>query len=115
MNFLTNPLDGRSTLRPADVLVFGWVGGKHACVDLTGVSSPIGLSSRGFTVGQTTFSFLALEAVELLNGVQRVMHSKVMTPRSANVVFKRIGFAIQRRIAAQLCSLGLHLYVNRKN
>ncbi|KAJ0910633.1 putative exostosin [Helianthus annuus] len=37
-NFLTDPLEGRSTLRPADILVFGWVGGKHACVDLTGVS-----------------------------------------------------------------------------
>ncbi|GJV27057.1 hypothetical protein Tco_1383505 [Tanacetum coccineum] len=36
VNFLTDPSDGRSTLRPADVLVFGWVGGKHACVDLTG-------------------------------------------------------------------------------
>ncbi|GKD06564.1 hypothetical protein Tco_1181538 [Tanacetum coccineum] len=52
VNFLTDPSDGRSTLRPADVLVFGWVGGKHACVDLTGVSPHVGLSSRGFTVGQ---------------------------------------------------------------
>ena len=52
MNFLTDPLDGRSTLRTADVLVFGWVGGKHACVDLTGVSPLVGLSSRGFIVGQ---------------------------------------------------------------
>ncbi|GJU46273.1 putative reverse transcriptase domain-containing protein [Tanacetum coccineum] len=46
VNFLTDPLDGRSTLRPADVLVFGWVGGKHACVDLIGVSLLVGLSSR---------------------------------------------------------------------
>ncbi|GKE30490.1 putative reverse transcriptase domain-containing protein, partial [Tanacetum coccineum] len=38
VNFLTDPSNGRSTLSPADVLVFGWVGGKHACVDLTGVS-----------------------------------------------------------------------------
>ncbi|KAJ0599143.1 putative reverse transcriptase domain, exostosin [Helianthus annuus] len=38
VNFLTDPSEGRSTLRPADVLVFGWEGGKHACVDLTGVS-----------------------------------------------------------------------------
>ncbi|GJT78541.1 hypothetical protein Tco_1045266 [Tanacetum coccineum] len=52
VNFLTDPSDGRSTLRPADVLVFGWVEGKHACVDLTGVSPLVGLSSRGFTVGQ---------------------------------------------------------------
>ncbi|GJT54579.1 hypothetical protein Tco_0989633 [Tanacetum coccineum] len=44
VNFLTDPSDGRSTLRPADVLVFGWVGGKHACVDLTGVSPLVGLS-----------------------------------------------------------------------
>ncbi|KAJ0834530.1 putative exostosin [Helianthus annuus] len=38
VNFLTDPAEGRSTLRPADVLVFGWEGGKHACVVLTGVS-----------------------------------------------------------------------------
>nr|GEZ86356.1 putative reverse transcriptase domain-containing protein [Tanacetum cinerariifolium] len=36
VNFLTDPSDGRSTLRPADVFIFGWVRGKHACVDLTG-------------------------------------------------------------------------------
>ncbi|GKB78774.1 putative reverse transcriptase domain-containing protein [Tanacetum coccineum] len=51
VNFLTDPSDGRSTLRPADVLVFGWVGRKHACVDLTRVSPLIRLSSRGFTAG----------------------------------------------------------------
>ncbi|GJQ98661.1 hypothetical protein Tco_0009800 [Tanacetum coccineum] len=49
--FFTHPLDGESTLRRADALIFGWVGEKHACVDLTGVSPLVGLSSRGFTVG----------------------------------------------------------------
>ncbi|GJT86986.1 hypothetical protein Tco_1068703 [Tanacetum coccineum] len=112
VNFLTDPSDGRSTLRPADVLVFG-------------------LSSRGFTAGQAalkatlgkvtkhekacienqhvfipfafdTFGFLASEAVELLSRVQRVMHSNVMTPRLTYVVFKRIGFAIQKGLAAHL-------------
>nr|GEY05566.1 putative reverse transcriptase domain-containing protein [Tanacetum cinerariifolium]GEY40717.1 putative reverse transcriptase domain-containing protein [Tanacetum cinerariifolium] len=131
VNFLTYPLDGRFTLRPTDVLVFGWVGGKHACVDLTGVSPLVGLSGMGFTVGQTalkaasckvtkhekaciknqhvfilfafdTFGFLAPEAVKLLNRVQRVINSNVMTPRSTNVVFHRISFAIQKRLAAQL-------------
>ncbi|GKD68631.1 hypothetical protein Tco_1322721 [Tanacetum coccineum] len=131
VNFLTDPSNGRSTLRPADVLVFGWVGGKHACVDLTGVSPLVGLSSRGFTAGQAalkaasgkvtkhekacienqhvfipfafdTFGLLAPEAVELLSRVQRVMHSNVMKPRSTDVVFKRIGFAIQKGLAAQL-------------
>nr|GEZ49743.1 zf-CCHC domain-containing protein/DUF4219 domain-containing protein/UBN2 domain-containing protein [Tanacetum cinerariifolium] len=131
VNFLTDPSDGRSTLRPADVLIFGWVGGKYACIDLTGVSPLVGLSSRGFTAGRAalkaasckvtkhektcienqhvfipfafdTFGFLALEAVELLRRVQRVMHNNVMTPRSTDVVFKRIGFAIQKGLTARL-------------
>ncbi|KAJ0797665.1 putative exostosin [Helianthus annuus] len=124
VNFLTDPLEGRSTLRPADILVFGWVGGKHACVDLTGVSPLVGLGGSAFTVGQATlkaasgkvtkhekacidnqhmfipfafdtFDVLVPEAVDLLSRVQRVMHSNVMTPRSMDVVFKRLSFAIQ--------------------
>jgi len=31
VNFLTYTLDRRSTLRYADVMMYGWVGGKHAC------------------------------------------------------------------------------------
>nr|GEV78880.1 hypothetical protein [Tanacetum cinerariifolium] len=49
-----------------------------------------------------TFGFLAPEAMELLSRVQRVMHNNVMTPRSTDVVFKRIGFAIQKGLAPQL-------------
>ena len=96
VNFLTDSLDKRSTLRPADVMVYGWVGGKHACVDLTGVSPLVGLGVEPFTVGHTalkvasskvvkhekacsdnqhafipfafdTFGFLALEVVDLLH------------------------------------------------
>ncbi|GKC61820.1 hypothetical protein Tco_1089418 [Tanacetum coccineum] len=52
VKFLTDPLEGRSTLRPADILVFGWAGGKHACVDLTGVSPLVGLRDNGFVAGQ---------------------------------------------------------------
>ncbi|MCI13360.1 auxilin-like protein, partial [Trifolium medium] len=53
VNFLTGPLEGRSTLRPTGVLVYGWVGGKHACVDLTGIFPRVGLTTEDFTVGQT--------------------------------------------------------------
>ena len=106
-------------------------GGKHACVDLTGVSPLVGLGNHAFTAGQAalkaasckvtkhekacldnqhafipfafdTFGFLASEAVELLKRVQRVMHGNVTTPRSLNVVFKRLSFAIQKGLAAQL-------------
>jgi len=103
VNVLTDPLDRRSTLRPANVMVYGWVGGKHACVDLTGVSPLLGLGVRAFIIGQAalkvasskmakhkkacsdnqhafipfafyTFGFLAPEAVDLLHRVQKVMH-----------------------------------------
>ncbi|GKC99857.1 hypothetical protein Tco_1170132 [Tanacetum coccineum] len=102
VNFLTDPLEGRSTLRPADILVFGWAGGKHACVDLTGVSPLVGLKDNGFVAGQAalkaesskvakhekaclenqhvfipfafdTFGFLAPEAEEFFTRVQRVV------------------------------------------
>ena len=52
MNFLTDPLDKRSTLRPAYMMVYGWVGEKHAYVDLTEVSPLVGLGVEPFTVGQ---------------------------------------------------------------
>ncbi|GKB16607.1 hypothetical protein Tco_0850530 [Tanacetum coccineum] len=115
----------------ADVWYLMGGGKTRPCVDLTGVSPLVGLSSRGFKVGRAalkaasckvtkhektcienqhvfisftfdTFGFLAPEAVELLTRVQRVMNSNVMTPRSINVVFTRIGFAIQKGLAAQL-------------
>jgi hypothetical protein len=100
-------------------------------VDLTGVSPLVSLGVGDFTIGQAalkdasskvakhekacsgnqhafisfafdTFGFLASEAVDLLHRVQRVMHSNIMSPRSMNVVFTRIGFAIQKGLAAQL-------------
>ncbi|GJU97879.1 putative reverse transcriptase domain-containing protein [Tanacetum coccineum] len=101
VNFLTDPLDGRLTLRPANILVFGWIGGKHTYVDLTGVSPFVGLSCWGFTMGHVALKAALCKAVELLNRVQRVMNNNVMTPRSTNVVFHRISFAIQKGLAAQ--------------
>ncbi|KAK2365696.1 hypothetical protein QL285_079166 [Trifolium repens] len=59
VNFLTDPQEDRSTLRPTDVMVYGWVGGKHACVDLTGVSPPCGSGSWRFYCGRA-----ALKAVQ---------------------------------------------------
>ncbi|GKA77107.1 putative reverse transcriptase domain-containing protein [Tanacetum coccineum] len=96
--------DVLSTLRPADILVFGWAGEKHACVDLTGVSPLVGLMDNGFVARQAalkaesskvakhekvclenqhvfipfafdTFGFLAPEAEEFLTRVQRVVQS----------------------------------------
>ena len=119
MNFLTDPQDGRSTLRPADILVFGWIGGKLGSllllvlgvrVSQLGIACKVVKHENACIANEyvfvpfafDTFGFLAPEAVELLNRVQRVMHSNVISPRSTNVVFKRTRFAIQKGLAAQL-------------
>ncbi|KAJ0790570.1 putative exostosin [Helianthus annuus] len=102
-------MEGRSTLRPADLLVFGWAGGKHACVDLTGVSPLVGLRENEFVAGLAarkaeskkvdkhakacaenqhvfipfafdTFVSLAPEAINFLTRVQQVIHSNCSTP-----------------------------------
>ena len=131
VNFLTDPLEGRSTLRPADVLVFGWAGGKHACVDLTGVSPLVGFRDTGFVAGQAvlkaeskkvtkhetacsenqhvfvpfafdTFGSLAPVATRFLDRVQKVVHSNSPSSKNQGFIFSRVGFAIQKGVAAQL-------------
>ena len=131
VNFLTDPLDGRSTLRPADILVFGWEGGKHVCVDLTGVSPLVGLRDHGFVAGHAitkaeagkvakhekaclenqhvfvpfafdTFGALGPDAVRFLKRVQQIVSSNSTHVKGRNFVFSRVGFAIQKGVAAQL-------------
>ncbi|KAL8250640.1 hypothetical protein R6Q59_034333 [Mikania micrantha] len=126
-----DPLEWRFILWPEDILVFGWEGGKHSCVDLTGVSPFVGLRDTGFVAGQSalkaesgkdakhekaclenqhvfipfafdTFGFLVPEAVNFLNRVQRVMDSNITAPRTQKIVFSRIEFAIQKGIAVKL-------------
>ncbi|KAK2422181.1 hypothetical protein QL285_032735 [Trifolium repens] len=97
-------------------MVYGWIGGKHACVDLTGVSLLVCLRAETFTVEQTalkaasskvakhdktyfdnqhpfiplafeTFGFLAPEVTSLLQRVQKIMPNNVVSPRAKNVIF----------------------------
>jgi uncharacterized membrane protein YadS len=58
-----------------------------------------------------TFDFLAPEAVNLLKRIQKVLHSNIMSPKSMNVVFQRLGFTIQKGLAAQLvvCLSFIHM------
>lgn len=53
MNFLMVPLDRRSILRSADILMYECVWVKHACVDLNEVFPLMGLMTWNFTFGQT--------------------------------------------------------------
>ena len=81
---------GQAALKAASCKVM-----KHekACIENQHVFIPFAFD---------TFGFIAPEAVDLLNRVQRVMHSNVMTPKSMDVVFKRVSFVIQKGVAAQL-------------
>jgi len=65
VNFLTDPLDRRSTLTPTDVMVYGRVVRKHTCMDLSRVSPLIGLWVKTFTVGHTVLKVESSKVAEL--------------------------------------------------
>jgi hypothetical protein len=43
-----------------------------------------------------TFDFIAPEAIDLLKKIHRVIHSNVITPRSIDVVFRRLGLLYKK-------------------
>ncbi|GJU90525.1 hypothetical protein Tco_1302948 [Tanacetum coccineum] len=98
VNFLTDPLEGRDN---------GFVAGQAA---LKAESSKVAKHEKACLENQhvfipfafDTFGFLAPEAGEFLNRVQRVVQSNFSTPKTQNFIFSRIGFAIQKGVAAQL-------------
>nr|GEX17049.1 hypothetical protein [Tanacetum cinerariifolium] len=96
MNFLTDPLEGRNN---------GFVAGQAA---LKAESSKVDKHEKACLENQhvfipfafDTFGFLAPKAEEFLTRVQRVVQSNFSTTQ--NFIFSRIGFTIQKRVAAQL-------------
>lgn len=99
-----------STLRSTDSLVFGWSGGKHAYIDLTWVSSLVGLERNGFTAGQAALKVASCKVTkhekicldnqhvfirftfDISGFLAPEIHSNVMTPISIDLMFKRSGF-----------------------
>ncbi|KAL5717905.1 hypothetical protein ACHQM5_010858 [Ranunculus cassubicifolius] len=127
--------DERSSvvLRPADVLVYNWLNGKHTCVDLTCCSPLVGFvdgyfdkdkglrnmvrkkydkhdkacQDGGFEFlpfGFTSFGCLCEEAIDFMTRVEKVAHSHLVCYKSTKFVFHRLGFLIQKGIAAQIVS-----------
>jgi hypothetical protein len=86
VNFLADPQEGRSTC----------FYNQHAFI----------------TFAFYTFGFLAPEVVDLLNRVQKVMHSNIVSHKSMDVVFKRMSFAIQKSgSGAACCPITFYSYV----
>ena len=75
VNLLSGPLDERLTLRLADVMVYGWVGGKHACVDLTGISPLVGLGTGAFRVGHAAFRVASSKMAKHEKGCSENRHT----------------------------------------
>ncbi|KAL5714862.1 hypothetical protein ACHQM5_016767 [Ranunculus cassubicifolius] len=131
VTFLTLPSENRANLRPADVLIHNWVRGQHSCVDITGVSPMVGFGKGVFMVRDAvtkaaeakvvkhgnackeahhnfipfafdTFGFLDTEAEDLLRRVQKITNKELAAIGAPEYVFRRIGFFIQKGVAAQL-------------
>ncbi|KAL8252388.1 hypothetical protein R6Q59_036081 [Mikania micrantha] len=113
VNFLTDPMEGRSTLRPADLLC-----GQRICSENEFVAGQAARKAESKKVDKhakacaenqhvfvpfafDTFGSLASEAIHFLTRVQRVIHNNCSTPRGQEFVFGRLGFAIQKGLAAQ--------------
>lgn len=62
--FLLTHMMGRSTLRLANVLVYGWIRRKHVCVDLTWVSPLVWVKTSDFTVVQTALKVASSKVVK---------------------------------------------------
>jgi len=121
MNFFPHPLDGRSTRKPTNIMMYEWVEEKHAYVYLTEVPLLEGLGTKALMVGQktyktalikvvkhekvcshnqqvfipfpfNTFGSQASEVVDLLHRVQKIIHSNIRSPKSINIVFTVIGY-----------------------
>jgi hypothetical protein len=56
MNIFTDSQKWRSTLKPVNVLVYGWIGGEHACIDLTEVSPLLRMENEDFTMRYAKWS-----------------------------------------------------------
>lgn len=85
VNFLSDPLDERLTHRPTNIMVYEWIRGKHACVNLFKVSTLVATSNKVAKHVLTNniplhhlrlifFCFLAPEIVDLLHRVQRIIN-----------------------------------------
>ncbi|KAL8232100.1 hypothetical protein R6Q57_001878 [Mikania cordata] len=84
--------------------------GKHSCVNLTvKVAKHEKVCSKNQHVfalfAFDTFGFLAPEAVNFLNRVQRFMNNNITTPRTQKNACSRIVFAIQKGYTATSCTL----------
>ncbi|KAL5718743.1 hypothetical protein ACHQM5_011613 [Ranunculus cassubicifolius] len=117
-------------LKPADVMFFGWGGGKDLCVDLIGVSPFAGDGLNRFQAGNaviaaerrkiskyqeactkggfgfapfsfSTFGELGPGALDIMDRICRHTSAHFGT-KSTTYLYQRLGFSVQKGVGAQL-------------
>lgn len=69
---------------------------KHACVDLTRVFPTCGIGDGRFYYGTTTLKIASSKMTKHKKICSENQSTYIVSPRSINIVFKRIDFIIQK-------------------
>ncbi|GJY13751.1 hypothetical protein Tco_0383060 [Tanacetum coccineum] len=130
MGFLSD--DGKD-LRPADLLLFNWLQGKDACLDVTCISPFAGMGASSWAPGValhnavekkkrkyasiceengykfipfafSTFGEFDTEALGTLSRIKSISISHSNNAKSGAFIFHRVSFCIQKGVGAQLVS-----------
>lgn len=130
MGFLSEDV---KDLCPADLLLFNWIQGKDACLDVTCISPFAGMGATSFASGValhnivdkkmrkyaskcedneykfipfafSTFEEFDKDALNTFSRIKSISSSYSNNARSDTFIFHRICFCIQKRVGAQLVS-----------
>ncbi|GJX02382.1 hypothetical protein Tco_0186295 [Tanacetum coccineum] len=130
MGFLSG--DGKD-LRPADLLLFNWLQGKDACLDVTCISPFAGMGATSCAPGValhnavekkkkkygsvceengykfipfafSTFGEFDTDALDTLSRIKSISISHSNNAKSGVFIFHRVSFCIQKGVGAQLVS-----------
>ncbi|GJT65284.1 hypothetical protein Tco_1016764 [Tanacetum coccineum] len=124
--------DGKD-LRPADLLLFNWLQGKDACLDVTGISPFAGMGAKSWAPAVallnavekkkkkyasicedngykfipfafSTFGEFDKDALDTLLRIKSISISHSNNVKSGEFIFHRVSFCIQKGVGAQLVS-----------
>nr|GEZ97617.1 hypothetical protein [Tanacetum cinerariifolium] len=130
MGFLSH--DGKD-LRHADLILFNWLQGKDACLDVTGISPFAGTGANSWALGValhnavekkkrkyasicvdngykfmpfafSTFGEFDTEALDTLSRIKAISISHSNNAKSGAFIFHRVSFCIQKGVGAQIVS-----------
>ncbi|GJU17912.1 hypothetical protein Tco_1145878 [Tanacetum coccineum] len=139
MGFLSD--DGKD-LRPANLLLFNWLQGKDACLDVTCISPFAGMGASSWAPGValhnavekkkrkyasiceengykfisfafSTFREFDIEALGTLSRIKSISISHSNNAKSGAFIFHRVSFCIQKGVGAQLVSRLPSLHVKK--